>query len=304
MTLTGGCLRFRVLAIHSLPMARQKLGQHFLGDPGWREQIARAIHVSPHSPEMGPQASPRSRDYCWIEVGSGHGEMTEHLVLSGVPVHAIELDPSLIPRLNKLGATAPNLSVSPGNVLQTDLRALSGGRRVRLYGNLPYYITSPILHHFFSFANLIDEIHIVIQEEVAERLTASPGSKAYGYLSVATQFFTRPEFVFQIPRIAFDPPPQVASALVSMKLPGASSKLNLPDADRFLEFVKTCFAQKRKTLINNLRSILRPEETRAVLVRLQIREDARAEQLSVPQLAALFIAASSAKKASDPDNPT
>ena len=285
-------------------MARQKLGQHFLGDPGWREQIARAIHVSPHSPEMGPQASPKNHDFCWIEVGSGHGEMTEHLARSGVPVHAIELDPSLIPRLNKLAATRPNLSVSPGDVLQTDLRSLSEGRRVRLYGNLPYYITSPILHHFFSFADLIDEIHIVIQEEVAERLTATPGSKAYGYLSVATQFFTCPEFVFQIPRIAFDPPPQVASALVSMKLPGARATLELPDGDKFLEFVKTCFAQKRKTLVNNLRTILRPEQTRAVLERLAIREDARAEQLSVPQLAALFRAASSATKASDPDNPT
>src|SRR5271165_7279811 len=149
--------------------------------------------------------------------------MTEHLASTGAPVIAIELDALLMARLQRLTKKSPNLTVVQGDVLETDLTALAGGRRIRLYGNLPYYITSPILHHFFAFADLIDTIYIVIQEEVAERLTASPGSKAYGYLSVATQFFTRPEFVFQIPRIAFDPPPQVASALVSMRLPGANA---------------------------------------------------------------------------------
>lgn len=285
-------------------MARQKLGQHFLSDPGWREQIARAIHISPHSSETGSQPATGASEVCWIEVGSGHGEMTAHLVRSGLPVHAIELDPPLVARLNKLATRHSNLSVSPGDVLQTDLRALSAGRRIRLYGNLPYYITSPILHHFFSFADRIDEIHIVIQEEVAERLTASPGSRAYGYLSVATQLFTIPEFVFGIPRIAFDPPPQVGSALVSMKLPGADAKLNLPDRELFLDFVKTCFAQKRKTLTNNFRGILKPPATRAALEQLGIREDARAEQLTVPQLAAFFRAVSLAKRANDPGNPT
>jgi 16S rRNA (adenine1518-N6/adenine1519-N6)-dimethyltransferase len=285
-------------------MARQKLGQHFLSDPGWREQIARAIHVSPHSAEMGQPTSACRQEYCWIEVGSGHGEMTQHLLRSGAPVHAIELDPQLIARLSKLVVKHPTLTISPGDILQTDLRMLSAGRRIHLYGNLPYYITSPIVHHFFSFADLIDKIHIVIQKEVAERLTASPGSRAYGYLSVATQFFSHPELVFEIPPIAFDPPPQVASALVSLRLPGVNAKLNLPDGNRFLEFVKTCFAQKRKTLTNNFRSILKPDETRAVLQSMQIREDARAEQLSVLQLADLFKAVSLVRKPGGPDNPT
>lgn len=293
---------FLALALHSLAMARQKLGQHFLSDPGWREQIARAIHVSPHAAERTPTAG--TQNYCWIEVGAGHGEMTQHLIRSDVPVYAVELDPPLVERLKKLAAKHPNLTIVPGDVLQTNLRALSAGRRIHLYGNLPYYITSPILHHFFSFADLIDEIHIVIQEEVAERLSANPSSKAYGYLSVATQFYTRPEFVFQIPRIAFDPQPQVASALVSMRLPGTNASLALPDGDAFLEFVKTCFAQKRKTLTNNFRSISKPEQTRTALQSLHIRGDARAEQLSVAQLAALFKAISSARQASGPDNLT
>ncbi len=283
-------------------MARQKLGQHFLSDAGWREQIARAIHVSPHGMQTG--SLPAAQDYCWIEVGAGHGEMTQHLVRSGVPVYAAELDPSLVERLKKLAGKHPNLTVVPGDVLQADLRTISKGRRIHLYGNLPYYITSPILHHFFSFADLIDEIHIVIQEEVAERLAAQPGSKSYGYLSVATQFYTQPEFVFQLPRIAFDPPPKVASALVSMRLPGAMAKLGLPNGEDFLEFVKTCFAQKRKTLTNNFRSILNPAQTRELLQNLKVREDARAEQLSVAELAALFKAVSLARKAGGPDNQT
>ncbi len=283
-------------------MTRQKLGQHFLSDAGWREQIARAIHVSPHDMESGSRTA--AQDHCWIEVGAGHGEMTQHLVRSGAPVYAVELDPPLIERLKKLANNHSNLTVVAGDVLQTDLRALSNSRRIHLYGNLPYYITSPILHHFFSFADLIDEIHIVIQEEVAERLAACPGSKSYGYLSVATQFYTRPDLVFQLPRIAFDPPPKVASALVSMRLPGANAKLGLSDSEGYLEFVKTCFAQKRKTLTNNFRSILKPAQTRAILQNLNFREDARAEQLSVTQLAALFKAVSLAKRASGPDSQT
>jgi 16S rRNA (adenine1518-N6/adenine1519-N6)-dimethyltransferase len=283
-------------------MTRQKLGQHFLSDAGWREQIARAIHVSPHG--METCSLPSVQDYCWIEIGAGHGEMTQHLVRSGAPVYAVELDPPLVERLKKLATRHPNLTVVSGDVLETDLRAISNGRRIHLYGNLPYYITSPILHHFFSFAELIDEIHIVIQEEVAERLASQPGSKSYGYLSVATQFYTRPEFVFQLPRIAFDPPPKVASALVSLRLPGANAKLGLPDDEAFLEFVKTCFAQKRKTLTNNFRGILQPAQTREVLQSLRFREDARAEQLSVAELATLFKAVSSARTADGPDSQT
>ena len=283
-------------------MARQKLGQHFLSDAGWREKIARAIRVSPHGMEGGPSAT--DTNYCWIEIGAGHGEMTDHLVRSGVPVYAVELDPPLIERLKHLAEKHPNLTVVPGDVLAADLPALAAGRRIRLYGNLPYYITSPILHRFFSFAERIDEIHIVIQLEVALRLTARPGSKLYGYLSVATQFFTRPEFVLKLPPGAFRPPPEVASALVTLRLPGPSAQAGVGDVEAFLEFVKTCFAQKRKTLANNLRVLAEPDATRAVLKELQVREDARAEQLSVAQFIEVYRAISSARPTGDRDNPT
>jgi 16S rRNA (adenine1518-N6/adenine1519-N6)-dimethyltransferase len=281
-------------------MARQRLGQHFLADFDWREQIARAIRVSPHS----TAPLPGDDQHCWIEIGSGHGEITRHLLVPGGPVYAIELDPSLVAGLRRLANGFPNLTVVPGDILKTDLAAIAARRRVRVYGNLPYYITSPILHHLFQFVDLIDEMHLVIQAEVARRLAAPPGTREYGYLSVVTQFYTRPEFVFEIPRDAFRPRPEVTSALVTLRLPGERAKLSLAgkfscatDADaqaspaaesRFLDFVKLCFSQKRKTLVNNLRSLAKPERIRGVLASQSLRPDARAEQLTVAQLATLF----------------
>jgi 16S rRNA (adenine1518-N6/adenine1519-N6)-dimethyltransferase len=265
-------------------MARQRLGQHFLADAHWREQIARAIRVSPHSTVPAKAAG----NYCWIEIGAGHGEMTEYLASTGAPVYAVELDPPLIAGLQRLAKKFPNLSVILGDILETDLGATAARRRIRVYGNLPYYITSPILHRLFSFADLIDEMHFIMQTEVAHRLAAKPGSKAYGYLSVATQLYTRPEFVFEIPPVAFRPPPEVTSALVTLRFPGERAQLGLRDEQRFLDFVKLCFSQKRKTLVNNLRSLAKPDVVREGLASLALRPDARAEQLSIAQLVALY----------------
>ncbi|MGH9743253.1 MAG: 16S rRNA (adenine(1518)-N(6)/adenine(1519)-N(6))-dimethyltransferase RsmA [Candidatus Acidiferrum sp.] len=287
-------------------MARQKLGQHFLSDAGWRERIARAVGVSPrsgspanHGHESRADSSMeksssvdlpdrRERSYCWIEAGAGHGEMTEYLASTGAAVYAIELDKLLLAKLQRLTKKFANLTAVAGDILETDLAALAAGQRIRAYGNLPYYITSPILHHFFAFADQIDMIHIVIQEEVALRLTAKPHTRQYGYLSVAAQFYTRPEFVLHVPREAFSPPPEVGSALVTLRLPGERAGLTLGDETEFLDFVKSCFSQKRKTLVNNLRAIATPAEVRKALGENNLRPDARAEQLSVSQFATLY----------------
>jgi len=280
-------------------MARQRLGQHFLENLDWREQIARAIRVSPHSTvPLKPD-----EQHCWIEIGPGHGEMSGHLLATGDPVHAVEIDAKLITGLQRLEQKSPNFHAVHGDILKADLGAIAGGRRMRVYGNLPYYITSPILHHLFTFAEVIDEIHVVMQTEVALRVAAQPGTRDYGYLSVLTQFYTRPEFVFEIPREAFEPPPEVTSALVTLRLPGERAKLALGpwgpsaggaqtdsshDAEtRFLDFVKLCFSQKRKTLVNNLRSLAKPERAREALTSLNLRADSRAEQLTVAQFAAV-----------------
>src|ERR1700688_2969758 len=283
-------------------MSRQPLGQHFLADDYWREEIARAIRVSPHS-EVVAAAAAQELDYCWVEIGPGHGEMTEYLVGTGVPVHVIEVDQFLIGNLNRLKKKNPNLDVICGDILETDLAAVANGRPMRIYGSLPYYITSPILHHLFRFAELIDEIHVVMQTEVAERMAAEPGSKAYGYLSVTTQLNSRPELVLEIPRAAFTPPPEVGSTLVTLRLPGGWEQLRrggvLPRANKsvqqkieaeeeFLEFVKLCFSKKRKTLVNNLRELAEPDEVRKALGAVGLRPDARAEQISISNFAALY----------------
>jgi len=267
-------------------MARQRLGQHFLSDENWREQIAREIGVSRNTSNFSAVAEPK--EFCWIEIGGGHGEMTEHLASSGRPVVTVELDPPLAKRLQAMAAHFPNLAVHHGDVLKTDLHALAAGRRVRVYGNLPYYITSPILHRLFEFAGLIDEIHIVIQTEVARRLAAKPGTRDYGYLSVLTQYFSWPQVVLEIPQEAFSPPPEVSSALVSMRLPGEKTNLAKASEEKFLEFVKLSFAQKRKTLVNNLRKISEPAATRATLSSLGLAPEARAEELSVKELVSIF----------------
>jgi len=267
-------------------MARQRLGQHFLADAGWREEIARTIRVSPGS--IAPIARGGDTGFCWVEIGPGHGEMTEHLAGTGAPVYAIELDPKLAAALRRLEKRFPNLRVVNRDVLDTDLSGFANGRKVRVYGNLPYYITSPILHHLFANAEIIEEIDVVMQHEVALRLVAEPGHRDYGYLSVVTQYYSRPELVLEIPKTAFAPPPDVNSALVTLRFPGMRDNLKGLEDMAFLQFVKACFAQKRKTLANNFRAQFETEAVRSALTTLGLRADARAEQLSVSELAALF----------------
>src|SRR5579863_3237080 len=266
-----GCGCVPVL-IHFPAMSPEKLGQHFLADASWQERIARAV---------------RFDDGVWVEIGAGHGEMTARLAKRASKVFAVELDTRLARRLRGVTAHCKNVEVVESDVMAVDFDELTGGERFSVYGNLPYYITSPILHRLFEHADRITAIHIVIQFEVAVRIVAPPGRREYGYLSVVSQWFGRPEIAFRIPPGAFRPPPKVASALVSFRMPGARVKHSVEDENAFLDFVKECFAQKRKTLRNNLRARLgsRVEE---VLREAGLSPDARAEQLTIPQFTALF----------------
>jgi 16S rRNA (adenine1518-N6/adenine1519-N6)-dimethyltransferase len=258
--------------LHFPAVSPEKLGQHFLTDASWQERIARAI---------GAGAG------VWAEIGAGHGEMTSRLAQRASRVIAIELDPRLAARLREVTAPAGNVEVVESDVLAVDFEALARDSSFSVYGNLPYYITSPILHRLFEHADRIAAIHIVIQFEVAVRIVAPPGRRDYGYLSVVSQWFSRPELVLRIPPRAFRPSPKVASALVSLRMPGARATLHVDDEKAFLNFVKECFAQKRKTLRNNLRARLgtRVEE---LLSKAGLSPGARAEELSVSQFVALF----------------
>jgi len=253
-------------------MSPEKLGQHFLTDASWHERSARAVRID---------------DGVWVEIGAGHGELTMRLAQRASKVFAIELDSRLAKRLREVTAPCKNVEVVEGDVMAVDLEKMTGGERFSVYGNLPYYITSPILHRLFEHAERIAAIHIVIQFEVAVRIVAQPGRRDYGYLSVVSQWFSRPEIVFRIPPGAFRPPPKVASALVSFRMPGARTKNSVADEGTFLDFVKECFAQKRKTLRNNLRARLESRVDQ-VLQEAGLTADARAEQLTVSQFAKLF----------------
>src|SRR2546422_11074741 len=153
-------------------MARQRLGQHFLVDAGWRDKIARAIGISPRA--MGG-AQEQSADKCWIEIGAGHGEMTGHLAATGAAVYAIELDLKFAERLKRLRERFPKLTVVPGDALQVDLLKIAAGHRMRIYGNFPYYIPSPILHPMFEFAADLDQLYFALRAAVARGSPARPG---------------------------------------------------------------------------------------------------------------------------------
>ena len=258
--------------LHFPAVSPEKLGQHFLTDASWQERIARAIHIG---------------EGVWVEIGAGHGEMTSLLAQHAGRVMAIELDRRLAARLREVTARIGNVEVVESDVLAVDFGALAKGKSFSVYGNLPYYITSPILHRLFEHAERIVAIHIVIQWEVAVRIVAPPGRRDYGYLSVVSQWFSRPELVLRIPPGAFRPPPKVASALVSLRMPGARETLDVDDENAFLDFVKECFAHKRKNLRNNLRARL---GTRAgdILRDAGLSPDARAEELSVSKFVELF----------------
>lgn len=254
-------------------MSRQKLGQHFLANPSWRARIAQTLNLS--------------ADSAWLEIGAGHGEMTEILAQRARRVIAIETDAALANGLRERAAAWPNVEIIHADVLSLDLGAVVS-EKFRVHGNLPYYITSPILHHLFRFADQIESIHIVIQLEVAARIAAKPGRRAYGYLSALCQYYAHPEIILRIPPGAFRPPPKVTSALVAMELPGERAKLGIADDGAFLKFIQDAFAHKRKTLRNNLRAVFTEDGVERALAAGKLNSSARAEELTLAQFAELF----------------
>jgi len=255
-------------------MTPRRLGQHFLKDAAWRARILRAL--------------PSDADATWLEIGAGHGEMTRELAQRAARVIAIELDSKLLPGLQQLATELGNVTIIPGDILALDLAQITAGAPVHVYGSLPYYITSPILHRLFEHADRILSISVVVQLEVAVRLCAKPGRRDYGYLSVVTQFYTQPEIALRLPPGAFQPRPKVASALVRMRMPGVRSTLAIADEHAFLKFVGRCFEQKRKTLANNLRAYFPAPRVAAAIASTGISPRARAEELALTQFAALF----------------
>lgn len=259
------------------PARRPKLGQHFLASLGYRRRIVQALPL-------------RSEDLV-VEIGPGRGAMTELLAERVRRVVAIELDAKLASELEEKLAGNPRIVVEQADILTTDLadicRASNAGQCF-VFGNLPYYITSPIIHRLMDSASSIRGMALLVQREVGERLTARPGTRDYGYLSVLAQLHTEPHIVLQVPPGAFSPPPRVHSTFV-----GFTMRLQFPaesrtERARLLDLVKLCFAQKRKNLLNNLAGRFGRERVAEALARLRLPTTARAEELGVQQFVDLL----------------
>jgi 16S rRNA (adenine1518-N6/adenine1519-N6)-dimethyltransferase len=244
---------------------KKQLGQHFLHEAGIIGRIVRAI-----DPKPGDRL---------VEIGPGAGAITIPLLQLHGELTVIEFDRDLLESLRALG---DGLHIVHRDVLEVDFTELAGGKPMRLVGNLPYNISSPILFHALEHAAVIRDMHFMLQKEVVDRMAAAPGSKVYGRLSVMLQAFCRVTPLFKVPPGAFRPPPKVDSAVVRL-VPRPPGEIGLRDAALFAAVVEAAFAQRRKTLRNALSALCDAE----TLAAAGIDPGARAEALAVAQYVAL-----------------
>jgi len=230
-----------------------------------------------------------------IEIGPGKGALTESLLDRTAKLIAIEVDPYLVHYLRQKfrdPIDQGRLILIEGDMLKTDLGAW--GPAV-VAGNLPYYITSPILERLFALGEKWTRAVFLVQAEVAARLASPPGNRDFGYLSVQTQFHSHVEVLFPVSRTAFRPPPKVDSAVVLLEPRDAAADLGVSDPAGFLRFASVAFRHKRKTLRNNLAPVYGAEQVTALK-----ETQRRAEQLSVAELVELYRKLVNSPKASPP----
>ncbi len=244
---------------------RKRFGQHFLHDPGVIARIITAI-------------APRPDDLV-VEIGPGLGALTRPLLQHLAHLHVVELDRDLAWRLRAWDEAA-RLTVHEADALTFDFGALGEGLRV--VGNLPYNISTPLLFHLARYAGRIRDMHLMLQKEVVERMAATSGTTAYGRLSVMLQSRFRVQKLIRVPPEAFQPPPKVESAVARLT-PLPPEAIPYRDAERFALIVARAFGQRRKTLRNTLKGLVAPE----VFEQLGIDPGRRGEELSIREFAAL-----------------
>lgn len=256
---------------------RPKLGQHFLASPGYRQRIVDALPLHPED--------------LIVEIGPGRGAMTALLADRARRVVAVELDEKLAQDLTvEFQADLP-VEIIHADILSTDFSSLCrkyGSDQCFVFGNLPYFITSPIIHHLMDSARWIRGMALLVQREVAMRVTARPGSRDYGYLSVLVRLHSEAIIALRVPPGAFSPPPKVHSALVLFSMRPEFPDWTPKERAQFLGFVRQCFSQKRKNLLNNLAGKFGREPTMAALAANEMLHSARAEELPIEKFAALW----------------
>jgi len=272
---------------------KPKLGQHFLIDKSAAVRIAESLGDLSHSTVL--------------EIGPGRGALTSLLAKRARRLIAIELDRVLAAQLRMHFSLAPNVEIIEADILAVDFDTIFGPKpgstrpglnhepeRVKVAGNLPYFITSDILLRLFEYRKYFATVVLMVQREVADRLAAQPGKSDYGLLSATAQLYARTEKLFTLPPGAFSPPPKVHSTVVRLTMDSRLESLHVPE-DGFIRFLKLSFGQKRKTLWNNLKSDYDSQLLRSAMERAGVKAAVRAEALSLEKTAALYRALSGAE---------
>jgi len=264
----------------------KSLGQNFLTDSSIITEIVDCANIS--------------KEEFVIEVGPGVGSMTTELAERAGKVVAVEIDKHLLEALKFALTPYPNVAVINEDILETDIKALieehglrEDGTRydvVKAVANLPYYITTPIVMKFLEDNPGIKTLVFMVQKEVAERMVAAPGKKAYGALSIAVQFYSKARIMMEVPPNCFIPQPEVTSSIVRLDIYD-TPEYEVNDKNIFFRVVKAAFEQRRKTLVNAIfntgRFMLSKDELVEIFSSLGLTEKIRGEALSIPQLAAL-----------------
>ena len=260
---------------------KPKLGQNFLTDPSARHRIVEAL---------GDVSSSTV-----LEIGPGRGALTDLLATRAQNLIAVELDRALAPRLTEKWKSASHVAILQGDILDLGLEDVRAMTRTPVdapmvvVGNLPYYITSDILLHLFAQAAFISRAVVMVQEEVADRLAATAGTSAYGVLSATAQMHGHVKKLFALPPEAFTPAPGVTSAVVRIDMHPRFQELQV-DRTAFMRFLQLCFRQKRKTLVNNLKSakVAETDEIIGAIQNTGLSTDVRAEAVSLEAMASIY----------------
>ena len=238
--------------------ARKRFGQNFLHDMGIIRRIVACI-----APKEGQRI---------VEIGPGKGALTEGIISVTKRMDVVELDRDLIPILRVNLFRYPELNVHEADAMKFDFESLATEGNIRVVGNLPYNISTPLIFHLLSFAEKIDDMHFMLQKEVVDRLAARPGDNLYGRLSVMAQYYCRVESLFIVGPDSFDPPPKVDSAIVRM-VPHKTLPFVASDLKMLEDMVRIGFQQRRKTLRNNYKGVLNDEDFAAVGIDPSLRPE-------------------------------
>lgn len=259
---------------------QKKFGQNFLIDTSVLDRIIAAAEITGED--------------CVLEIGPGIGTMTQYLAENAREVVAVEIDRNLIPILEETLSGYSNVTVINDDILKVDINKIveqrNGGRPVKVVANLPYYITTPIIMGLFEKHVPVKSITVMVQKEVAERMQVGPGTKDYGALSLAVQYYAEPEVVANVPPNCFIPRPNVGSAVIRLTR-HAEPPVHVEDERKMFSLIRASFSQRRKTLVNGLGNApelgISKERAAAVLKEMELSPMIRGEALTLEQFAEL-----------------